>query len=82
MLHVVKEVDHADDADADADGADDNDDNAQLLWCYYYGPVGESQDEQFQEGGLEQQVLVLFVQVGESGDFLRPAPDDLHGSGQ
>lgn len=45
-------------------------------------PVRQPQHEQLQEGRFEEEVLVLFGQVGEARDLLGPAPDDLHGTRQ
>lgn len=45
-------------------------------------PVCQAQHEELEEGRLEEQILVGFGQVGEAGDLLRPAADDLHGAGE
>lgn len=45
-------------------------------------PVRQAQHEKLQEGGLEQQVLIRFRQVGEPGNLFCPSADDLHGSSE
>lgn len=41
-------------------------------------PVCQAQDEELQECGIKQQLLVTFRELGEAGHFLRPAADDTH----
>ena len=43
-------------------------------------PVGQAQDEELEEGGFQQQILVLPRQLGEALDFLGPFADDVHGA--
>lgn len=42
-------------------------------------PISQTQDEEFNEGRLQQQLLVLGAELGETRDALRPLPDHLHG---
>lgn len=47
-----------------------------------YSPVRQPQDEQLQEGGFKEEILILLGQITEARDLLRPASDDLHGARQ
>lgn len=52
-------------------------------WCTQaYVPVGQSQNKQLQEGGVDERVLVISVELGEAWDAVRPGPRHLHGAGQ
>lgn len=45
-------------------------------------PVRQSQHKKLQEGGVEEEVLVVLREGREARDPLRPVANDLHGSGQ
>ena len=45
-------------------------------------PICKTEDEEFDERRLQQQVLVLGAEVTETRDALRPLPDHLHGGGE
>lgn len=52
-----------------------------VLFCNY-SPVRQPQDEEFQEGGFKEKILILLREIGEARDLLRPASNDLHGARQ
>lgn len=48
----------------------------------YKIPVSQTQNEEFQEGWFEEEILVRSRQIGKTWDLLRPVADNLHGDGQ
>lgn len=45
-------------------------------------PVRQAEDEEFHEGGFQQQLLVFGAKVAETRDVLGPLSDHLHGRRQ
>jgi len=45
-------------------------------------PMSQSQDEELEEGGVYEQVLVVAVELGETWQPLGPAPRGFHGDGE
>lgn len=49
---------------------------------FFLSPVCQPQDEELQEGGFKEEILILLRQIREARNLLCPAPDDLHGARQ
>lgn len=45
-------------------------------------PVGQSKNEKFKGGRLEEQLLILFREISEPRDFVGEVTDHIHGGGE